>query len=101
MVADGIDLLVLHNPVNSGMPLIRSYNTFQAHIPLPTTGARQRTGGDAGANARMCRWSTISLSPNGVTVFDSGLDQFEVGGAFPATWSPVQGGDLGLVPGWA
>ena len=34
MVADGIDLLVLHNPVNLRYAVeYRSYNTFQAHIP--------------------------------------------------------------------
>ena len=84
MVADGIDLLVLHNPVNLRYAVeYRSYNTFQAHIPtsyllVPAEGPVVMHG----ANATDVPLVDEFLPANAVTVFDSGLDQFEVARRF-------------------
>ena len=84
MVADGIDLLVLHNPVSLRYAVeYRSYNTFQAHIPtsyllVPAEGPVVMHG----ANATDVPLVDEFLPANAVTVFDSGLDQFEVARRF-------------------
>lgn len=98
MVADGIDLLVLHNPVSLRYGVeYRCYNTFQAHIPtsyllVPAEGPVVMHG----ANAMDLPLVDEFLPANAVTVFDSGLDQFEVARRFARdVVAGVKGAGLG------
>ena len=98
MVADGIDLLVLHNPVSLRYAVeYRCYNTFQAHIPtsyllVPAEGPVVMHG----ANATDVSLVDEFLPANAVTVFDSGLDQFEVARRFASDVAAgVTGAGLG------
>jgi len=98
MVADGIDLLVLHNPVSLRHAVeYRSYNTFQAHIPtsyllVPAEGPVVMHG----ANATDVSLVDEFLPANAVTVFDSGPDQFEVARRFARdVVAGVKGAGLG------
>jgi Xaa-Pro aminopeptidase len=98
MVADGIDLLVLHNPVRLRYGVeYRCYNTFQAHIPtsyllVPAEGPVVMHG----ANAMDLPLVDEFLPANAVTVFDSGLDQFEVARRFARdVVAGVKGAGLG------
>lgn len=86
MAADGIDLLVLHNPVSLRYAVdYRGYNTFQAHIPtayllLPAEGPVVMHG----AYAVDVPLVDEVRPAHSVTGFDSGLDQADAARRFAA-----------------
>ncbi|MED5393475.1 MAG: hypothetical protein VYA26_03400, partial [Actinomycetota bacterium] len=84
MVADAIDLLVLHNPVSLRYAVdYRGFNTFQAHIPstyllLPVEGPVVIHG----AYAVDLPLVDEMRPGNSVTGFDAGLDQADAARRF-------------------
>ncbi len=86
MAADGIDLLVLHNPVSLRYAVeYRGYNTYQAHIPtsyllLPVEGPVVVHG----AYAFDVPLVDEMRPGNAVTAFDAGLDQADAARRFAA-----------------
>jgi len=92
MVADAIDLLVLHNPVSLRYAVdYRGFNTFQAHIPstyllLPVEGPVVIHG----AYAVDLPLVDEMRPGNSVTGFDAGLDQADAARRFATdVWAAV------------